>query len=171
MADGQATAYPFPMTDSAVHFDAVLHPHRSLSRKGFLIVMILVGAISFAGGVVFLVLGAWPVFGFFGLDAALVYAAFSVNFRDGRRYERVRLGHDSLDVLQVAPGGAETRASFQPYWTRVLIDGEGRLVLRSQGRSLELGRFLIVDEKESFRAALDRALRQARRGLARACLV
>ena len=122
MTPGQATAYAFLMTDSAVHFDAVLHPHRSLSRKAFLIVMILVGAISFAGGMVFLILGAWPVFGFFGLDALLVYTAFRVNFRDGRRYERVRLGNDTLEVLQIAPGGAETRASFQPYWTRVLID-------------------------------------------------
>jgi len=117
---------------------------------------------------VFLILGAWPVFGFFGLDALLVYTAFRVNFRDGRRYERVRLGNDTLEVLQIAPGGAETRASFQPYWTRVLIDGEGGLVLRSHGKSMELGRFLAVDEKESFRAALDSALRELRRGPATA---
>lgn len=168
MTAGQARAYGFVMTDSAVHFDAVLYPHRSLSRKGFLIVMIMVGAISFAGGMAFLMLGAWPVFGFLGLDAALIYIAFRLNFRDGERYERVRLGDDSLEVLQVAPGGAETRASFPPYWTRVLVDGEGCLVLRSHGRSMELGRFLVEHEKESFRAALDQALRELRRGPATA---
>ncbi len=147
------------MTDPAVHFDAVLHPHRSLSRKGFLIVMIMVGAISFAGGMVFLLMGAWPIFGFFGLDAAIIYVAFRVNFRDGERYERVCLGDDGLEVLQVAPGGAETRTSFQPYWTRVLVDEEGCLVLRSHGKSMKLGCFLVEHEKESFRAALDTALR------------
>jgi uncharacterized membrane protein len=151
-------------TDSGLHFDAVLHPHRSLSRNGFLVVMIMVGAISFTSGMVFLMMGAWPVFGFFGLDAALIYFAFRMNFRDGRRYERVMLGDDSLDVVQVAPGGAETRASFQPYWTRVLVDPDGCLVLRSHGKSLELGRFLIDEEKESFRDALDKALRDLRRG-------
>lgn len=168
MTDGQARAYLFAMTDSPLHFDAVLHPHRSLSRKGFLIVMIMVGAISFVGGMIFLMMGAWPVFGFFGLDAALIYIAFKRNFRDGERYERVMLGGDGLEVLQVAPGGAETRVSFQPYWTHVLVDGEGCLVLRSGGKSLELGRFLADDEKESFRAALDRALRDLRRGPATA---
>ncbi|MGE0665310.1 MAG: DUF2244 domain-containing protein [Sphingomonadales bacterium] len=151
------------MTDSAVQFDAVLHPHRSLGRKGFLIVMIMVGAVSFAGGMVFLMMGAWPVFGFFGLDAALIYLAFRFNFRDGRRYERVTLGEDGLDVLQVAPDGSETRSSFQPYWTRVLVDDDGCLVLRSHGKSMELGRFLVAHEKESFRAALDKALRDFRR--------
>ena len=168
MTPGQATAYDFPMTDSAVHFDAVLHPHRSLSRKAFLIVMILVGGLSFAGGMVFLLLGAWPVFGFFGLDAALVYIAFKRNFRDGRCYERVRLDAASLEVLQVAPGGAETRSTFPPYWTRVLVDDDGCLVLRSHGKAMELGRFLSGDEKESFRVALDRALREVRHGTATA---
>jgi uncharacterized membrane protein len=162
MTAGQARAYVSLMTDSAVHFDAVLHPHRSLSRQGFLIVMIAVGAISFVGGMAFLLMGAWPVFGFFGLDAALIYVAFRVNFRDGRRYERVTLGDDSLDVLQVAPGGGETRSTFAPYWTRILVDEEGCLVLRSHGKSMELGRFLVEHDKESFREALDGALRKFR---------
>jgi uncharacterized membrane protein len=162
MTAGQARAYVSLMTDSAVHFDAVLHPHRSLSRQGFLIVMIAVGAISFVGGMAFLLMGAWPVFGFFGLDAALIYVAFRVNFRDGERYERVRLADDGLEVLQVAPGGAETRLSFPPYWTRVLVNEDGCLVLRAHGKSVELGRFLIEHEKESFSAALDTALQRFR---------
>ena len=38
-----------------------------------------------------------------------------------------------VDGVQVAPGGAETRMSVQPYRTRVLVDEEGCLVLRSSG--------------------------------------
>ena len=162
MASGQGPPYAFPMTDSPPHFDAVLHPHRSLSPKAFLIVMILVGGISFVGGMVFLLMGAWPVFGFFGLDVLLVYVAFKRNFRDGRRYERVRLGDGTLELLQVTPDGRETRHAFQPYWTKVLVDEAGCLLLRSHGKSMEFGKFLVDDEKESFRAALDRALRAAR---------
>ncbi|MBI1180734.1 MAG: DUF2244 domain-containing protein [Alphaproteobacteria bacterium] len=148
------------MTDSAVHFDAVLHPHRSLTPRSFLIVMILIGTLSFIGGVVFLLMGAWPVFGFFGLDAALVYIAFKRNFRDGERYETVRLTDDTLEIHRVEPDGSDTCQSFQPYWTKVLVDEEGCLVLRSHGRSVEIGRFLVDYEKESFRAALDTALRR-----------
>ena len=162
MASGQGPPYAFSMTDSPPQFDAVLHPHRSLTPNAFLIVMILVGGISFAGGMVFVLMGAWPVFGFMGLDALAIYIAFKRNFRDGRRYERVRISDGTLELLRVTPEGEETRSVFQPYWTKVLIDAEGCLVLRSHGKSTEFGRFLVEEEKESFRAALDRALRSAR---------
>ena len=42
-------------------FSAIITPHRSLSGKGFLLVMALVGGLSFIGGVFFFLLGAWPV--------------------------------------------------------------------------------------------------------------
>ena len=54
-------------------FKALLMPHRSLGRTGFAILM---GALLFgwlATGAIFLANGAWPVFGFFGLDVLLVY--------------------------------------------------------------------------------------------------
>eukprot|EP01031_Cornospumella_fuschlensis_P049526 gene49526-60638_t len=62
-------------------FAATLAPHRSLSQRGFLLVMLVIGGISFASGAVFLAMGAWPVFGFFGLDVVLIYWAFRANFR------------------------------------------------------------------------------------------
>ena len=54
----------------------MLTPHRSLSPTGFLIFMAVLGGISFVTGMVFLLAGAWPVFGFLGLDVLLVYWAF-----------------------------------------------------------------------------------------------
>ena len=56
-------------------FSALLTPHRSLDRTGFLVVMTVVIAVSFAAGVAFLIMGAWPVVSFFGLDALAVTAA------------------------------------------------------------------------------------------------
>ena len=46
----------------------ILTPYRSLSQPGFLVLMGAIGFISFVTGVVFAMLGAWPVLGFFGLD-------------------------------------------------------------------------------------------------------
>ena len=43
--------------------------------------MALVGGVSFVGGMVFFIAGAWPVVGFLGLDVLLVYWAFRVNYR------------------------------------------------------------------------------------------
>ena len=62
-------------------FSALLTPHRSLNRTGFLVLMAFLSVVSFAAGVAFLLMGAWPVFGFFGLDVLVIYWAFQVNFR------------------------------------------------------------------------------------------
>ena len=51
-------------------FSAVMQPHRSLGRRGFVIVMLAVAGVSFVAGLVFLIAGAWPVTGVFGLDVA-----------------------------------------------------------------------------------------------------
>ncbi|HEX7560145.1 MAG TPA: DUF2244 domain-containing protein, partial [Usitatibacter sp.] len=61
----------------------------SLGGVGFLVLMGVICAVSFVGGVVFYLIGAWPVGGFFGLDAVLIYWAFRVNYRDAAAYEEV----------------------------------------------------------------------------------
>ena len=76
-------------TQEPTIFSAVLTPHRSLSPAGFLLFMLVLGGISFTTGMVFLLAGAWPVFGFFGLDVLLVYWAFRLNYRSARAYEQV----------------------------------------------------------------------------------
>src|SRR5712671_3378683 len=88
-----------------VHFDAVLQPHRSLSPTGFWILMAAVTGLSFAAGIAFLLMGAWPIFGFFGLDVALLYLAFRLNYRSGRLVETVRLTDRQLTVRRLHPGG------------------------------------------------------------------
>ena len=55
----------------------MITPHRSLNRTGFWILIGGYGLVSFIAGVAFLLMGAWPVFGFFGLDVLLLYWAFS----------------------------------------------------------------------------------------------
>src|SRR5680860_283168 len=49
-------------------FSAVLTPHRSLGPKGFMVFMGLVSTVSFGTGLLFYMMGAWPVMGFMGLD-------------------------------------------------------------------------------------------------------
>ena len=49
-------------------FSVMLVPHRSLGRRGFLLLMAIIAALCFAIGVFFFMLGAWPVLGFVGLD-------------------------------------------------------------------------------------------------------
>jgi uncharacterized membrane protein len=67
-------------------FSATITPNRSLPRTGFLAVMIAIGGISFVTGLVFALMGAWPVLGFLGLDVLLIYWAFRRGQRDGDRH-------------------------------------------------------------------------------------
>ena len=78
-----------PEAAETVLFSALLTPHRSLNRTGFLLVMAFLSVISFAAGIAFLLMGAWPVLGFFGLDVLAIYWAFRINFRRARACEEV----------------------------------------------------------------------------------
>ena len=160
------------MTDStagrqqAEPFRAVLTPYRSLSSSGFVILMTVIGLASFAAGLVFFVLCAWPVFGFFWLDALLIYAAFKLNYRAGRLFETVELTPQQLTLTRVHPSGARESFAFNPYWVRVLLseqaDGRTELRLASHGREYPLARFLTDDERREVACALRGALGAAR---------
>ena len=150
-------------------FSALLTPHRSLSRAQFTVLMTFVCAISFAAGVVFWRIGAWPVFGFFGLDVLAIYWAFKVNFRRGNASEHISITPSELRVRRVSHRGHVSEWVLNPLW--VQLDqkthaefGIERLYLVSRGRRVSIASFLGADEKASFVNALSAALQAAKRG-------
>jgi len=150
-------------------FSAILTPHRSLTGVGFLAVMLAIGSISFASGVLFLVLGAWPVTGFLGLDVALVYWAFRANYRAANAYEEVTVTSSELKLRKVSHRGKIAEWSLNPLWVKLdrEVDeefGTARLFLVSRGRRLPVAGFLAPAEKDSFAAALGAAIGEAKRG-------
>jgi uncharacterized membrane protein len=149
-------------------FRAVLTPYRSLGATGFIVLMVALGTVSFITGMLFLLMGAWPVLGFFGLDVALVYIAFKLNYRSGRLYETVELTPAKFSWTRVHPSGRREAFDCNPYWARVNLrewpDGRTDLRLLAQGKELAFGRFLTDDERREFAAALAGALIDARGG-------
>jgi uncharacterized membrane protein len=150
-------------------FAATITPHRSLGSTGFLVLMLCIGALSFASGMLFLVLGAWPVSGFLGLDVLLIYVAFCANFRAARAYEQVTVTASELTVRKVSHHGVVREWTLNPVWVRldrIVHDEFGieRLFLVSRGRRLAIASFLSPDEKASFARALSAALGEAKRG-------
>lgn len=150
-------------------FSAVLTPNRSLGATGFVVLMGVLGGISFIAGMVFLVLGAWPVFGFFGLDFLLVYYAFRLNYRTARAYEVVTVTPCELTVAKVNHHGRMRQWTLNPLWVQMERDeheefGIQRLFLVSRGQKLPIASFLGAQEKKSFAVALSGALAEARRG-------
>ena len=150
-------------------FSAVLRPHRSLGRIGFMILIVVFGLVSFIAGVAFLLIGAWPVFGFFGLDVLVIWWAFKVNFRTARAREEIVITPSELRVRRVSHRGHAAEWVLNPLWVRLDQEadeeyGIERLYLVSHGRRLSIGSFLGPDEKASFAKALTSALAAARRG-------
>jgi uncharacterized membrane protein len=124
--------------------------------------MLAIGAVSALSGILFVTMGAWPVMGFFGLDAALCYAAFRWNYRAARLSERIDLAERELRVTRIHPSGKAESWSFNPYWVRFEHRrhdyAADELSLTSHGRKLIFGAFLSDSEKASFAAALKAAL-------------
>jgi uncharacterized membrane protein len=150
-------------------FSARLQPHRALGRTGFLVLMGFVGVVSFAAGMAFLLMGAWPVFGFFGLDVLAIWWAFRIYDRRARAVEEITVTLSELRVRRVSPRGDVTEWVVNPLW--VQLDeishaefGIEQLFLVSKGRRVSIARFLGPDEKASFVKALMAALQAARRG-------
>jgi uncharacterized membrane protein len=156
-------------------FSAVITPHRSLTPRAFRVLMVCLGALSFISAIVCVSIGAWPVFGFFGLDVLLVYVAFRANFRSARAYEQVRVTPSELTVRKVSHRGGVREWTLNPLWVqleRIVHEEFGieRLFLVSHGRRLGIAAALNPKEKASFARALSNALGEARRGPTRTAL-
>ena len=150
-------------------FSALLTPHRSLGGAGFLVLMGVIAGIGFVAGVVFFIVGAWPVIGFLGLDVALVYWAFRANYLAAAAYEEVTVTPSELRVRKVSHRGKVAEWSLNPVWTNLDREtheefGLLRLFLVSRGRKLSVAGFLGPAEKETFAAALAAAIGEAKRG-------
>ena len=159
-----------PDAPEPVLFSAHLTPHRSLSRTGFLVLLAILSVISFGAGLAFLLMGAWPVFAFFGIDVLAVYWAFRINFRRAKASEDISVTPSELRVRRVSHRGRVAEWVLNPLWVRVdqIVHEEfgiERLYLVSSGRRVTIGSFLNADEKASFSNALKAGLAAARRGV------
>lgn len=151
----------------AIYMDAVLKPNRSLSTNGFRVVMLSLAAMSFAAGLVFWSIGAWPVIGFFGLDIVLLYLAFKVNFKAGRREcETIKVSAAQIAISKTCQRGKVGWWRVSPSFARVIIDEvneyETHVTLAAGGAQLPLATCLSPPERLAFAEALKSALDQAR---------
>jgi uncharacterized membrane protein len=150
-------------------FERVLLPHRSLPPRGFGILMLGLGLISLVVGIVFVSLGCWPVFGFFGLDVLGLYIAFRLSYRSARQREILRLSSDDFTVERIDIYGGRRHWRFQPFWLRVVLeeqpDESNRLLLASHGKLLVIADFLGAPVRRELAATLRGALQRWRAAL------
>lgn len=92
-------------------FCAVLTPHRALDQIGVQIVMVITCLLAAIPGVVFFLMGAWPIVGFLGLDVVLLFWALSKSRQEVNGFEEVTLYADELNVRRVSQRGGKQHTS------------------------------------------------------------
>ena len=104
--------------------------------------------------------GAVLVMPFVGLELVAVGVAFWVFARHASDGERISLEGSRL-VVELESGGRLQRAEFNRDWVRVEPKNGGRslIQLSAQGRSVEVGRYVLPE----LRSALAREIRMALR--------
>ncbi|HLG90203.1 MAG TPA: DUF2244 domain-containing protein [Alphaproteobacteria bacterium] len=156
------TMEPISERPRRVFFRAVLSPYRSLSPKGFRTIMLSVCAASLTIGTGLYLAGAWPVFGFLGLDVLLVYLALKASFRSARISETLELDERALTVDRVGLRGDRAHWSLQPNWLRVdlaePVMPDTPLLLRTHGQSLAIAAFVGPDQRRAVARDLASAL-------------
>ena len=132
-------------------------PHRSLSPKGFGIVMGVLAGLLFIIGLGFFLVGAWPVIGFLGLELLVVWGAFKLNYRAARHRETIHTTTEELMVESQTPAGKQAQKSFPIGWLRVSLSpskspamssrDQQKIILSSHGEQAEIGKYLHPAEK------------------------
>jgi uncharacterized membrane protein len=149
-------------------FEAISTPPQSFTVRGFRVLAGLLILAALVPAVVFFALGAWPVLPFIGLEVGAALALLLWHARASRRVsEMVLLTDAGLSIRHVDHRGRVVRSVLDAYWAKVELDEAaprgGKLLLKSRGRVLEIGRHLSAPEKAELADALRGALSRARR--------
>ena len=147
-------------------------PHRSLSPKGFAIVMGVLAVFLFLIGFGFFLAGAWPVIGFLGLELLVVWGAFKLNYRAARHRETIQTTTEELLVESQTPAGERAHKSFPIGWLRVSLSpsespvmssrDQQKIILSSHGEKAEIGKYLHPAEKDGLSRELGAMIDRAR---------
>ncbi len=139
-------------------FDATLYPHRSLKPHQFRRLFWFLVAVCLFAGLRFIVVGAWPVVIFLGVDILAIWLAFHFSYRSARLYETLQLSEKDLIVTRVHPNGQVESWRFDPYWVKLSLktidEDRNQLSLTSHGETLVFGDFLTPTDRRKLKAAL-----------------
>ena len=154
--------------DGPFFMDAVITPNRSLSRRGFIILISVMTAINAVTAFGFYAIGAAPIPFFLGFDLLAVVVAFAVSRRAGTD-ERIQVTAEEVRVLMRSREGDEKIVWTSPTaFTQVDLAGDAGdatdLSLRLSNRRLPVAKTLSRPERLAFAQALHDAIRRARNG-------
>jgi uncharacterized membrane protein len=152
--------------DRLLYMDAEITPNRSLSQRGFVILISLVTALNCISAAVFMAMGAHLVPIFLGLDVAAIAVAFLVSYAAAKRIERVQVSSADVRVTYETPKESRLVWSSPTAFTRVGLDMEDdeavEVKIMLSGREIPVAVALSPPERTAFARALQEAIRRAR---------
>jgi uncharacterized membrane protein len=135
----------------------VLHlwPHRSLSKRGFVLfigatfALLLLPMVALLGSPI-----VWGLLPFLMGALALLYLMMQRNYRDGDLLEELVLAPDRVALTRHEPRGRRREWEANPHWVRVSLHEEdgpvpNYVTLRGAGREVEIGAFLSAEERRA----------------------
>lgn len=146
--------------ESESGLDLIIKRNCSISPLELLCVLAFAMCVSLGIAAGFAYFGAWPILPFAGIEMLALAAAFYLNGRHAADYERIALAEGKL-LVEASNAGRIKRHEFNPRWLHLdarAFGRELRLLLRSRGSELEIGRHLDMERRASLAERLRRSL-------------
>ena len=139
-------------------FSAELRPNCSATRQTVTWFTICAAAVMFPVVLIFRLVGAWPVFGFMGLELVALISLLHNHHRKSTIVERIAVTDHQLNLERVSPWGRREIRSCLRHWVRVRLVNPGksdsRLWFLSHGNLISFGKSLTADERREVEAPL-----------------
>ena len=150
-------SFPGPLV-----FDALITPHRSLTARGFLLVMGAFSSVNVVMAIFWALKGAWPILFFLVFDVVLLAWALRLNYAHARMFERVRIDADCLHVTRQPVRGEAEHWVASPHWARV-EHGEEAVRIAAGDGAVSVRACLSPPERDDLAVALRKAISAAKR--------
>jgi uncharacterized membrane protein len=147
------------------HCEFLIRPNRSMTVKGMVLFVVLVGVGVFLIALRFVLLGAWVILPFAVLEVGFLAAGFWLYERASRYRETVQF---SRNIFLITQDGVNVRRSwrFNPHWVQVNLELDpndwypSKLLIRSHGEQVEIGACLTNQEREELSIAIKQSMPQ-----------
>ena len=147
-------------------FAFLIRPNRSMTARGMMIFVAVVGLAVFLVALRFVLLGAWVILPFAILEIVLLAAGFWLYERASRYRETVQITRQSLQITQESVNRKQTW-KFNPQWVRITLRLDpddwypSRLFIGAHGEQVEIGACLTNQEREELSRVLKQSIPQS----------
>ena len=140
-----------------------LVPHCSLTVRGAVVFFGSLCVPTFFIAGVSALQGFWPVLPFAGLEMAVLAWALKASFDRRRETETITVSQDDVRI-ETMQRNRHCEVVFSRHWSQVKLRRPDsrlhpcRLTIESQGKALEVGRFLTDEERHGLAIRLQRLI-------------